>query len=467
MAENSHKIKEGCTVYQRPESKRGVWMYYVKIGDAKPVRRSTGKTNLSEAIKVAEEKFDEIKDRLRRGQSVTVPTFRAAITDRIADRIAEVDADERRKKMDKTAATNRRGDLRRSIDYWSDFVERFLGKQTTLDHIGQVEWKGYLRYRQELRDIEIFEREEAYRQRREDMIAKWGESSRVRKYYKDVDEYLDRKLPSATEGRGALGVDVSHTAYATEYAILRDFVEWCQTKKWLTAADEPKLPKIKTTITPRFGFEDAEMQELVRVAKRRALDTQRRVKKAPHLQAELDSRVRVWHAITILAATGMRPKHLCELRVRNVIKNPTGSGERDFGGMRDMSDEKLGFYAFAVTSHKGEQSITMPVVPESWALPTIDNMLQFKKPGDFLIGGNSGVLGKAIKKAIKAADLEIGQNDEYRTMYSLRHGYITKQLINDVAPVIVARNVLSSLEMVERHYNHMSSLHNFKKLSGH
>ncbi|MEG3617634.1 hypothetical protein V5T82_04115 [Magnetovibrio sp. PR-2] len=478
MTDSTYKITNGCSVTQRSGS--SLWMSYINV-DGKPLRKSTGTANLAEAIKIAEERYKDAKDRVRRGQSVSVPTFAAAAAERRDIRIAEIDKNKRRGKLTKNRATNKRGELNRSITYLTNFVEDQIGAHTTIDHIGRVDWDAYPEWRQDLRDQEIEFREAAFAKRRDDLTYKWETSSKIRKWYKNLEAYLDKKLESTTGGLGPLKLEVRPTTFRVEYAILRDLMKWCRKKKWLTKADEPELPEITNIIKPRYSFTPDEMSKLWAVAQERYCATRRQIKQRFGKDAyqeilskdkEAVSRKRILWATILLSATGMRPKSLCEIRRHDVIENPSGSGARkplrpDGGEGKRSDGSTYPFYALQVTTYKGGQVLTRPVVPESWALEAIDTMISDLKPDDFIIGGTSASLGKGIKKVIRETGLEHGISGEIRTMYSLRHGYINKQLRAGVAPVVVAKNVLSSLEMIEKYYSEIGALNFFDQLSGH
>lgn len=60
-------------------------------------------------------------------------------------------------------------------------------------------------------------------------------------------------------------------------------------------------------------------------------------------------------------------------------------------------------------------------------------------------------LNKAFKKVLRACGLEHTGDGLPRSLYDLRHYYITKALLAGK----VAVNTMTSLQMIERHYNHV------------
>jgi integrase len=53
-----------------------------------------------------------------------------------------------------------------------------------------------------------------------------------------------------------------------------------------------------------------------------------------------------------------------------------------------------------------------------------------------------------------------------RSLYDLRHTYITQKLREGVPQMIVAENTLTSVQMIERYYAHLRAEMNFDGLAG-
>ncbi|MGW7677957.1 tyrosine-type recombinase/integrase [Shewanella sp. S23-S33] len=93
-----------------------------------------------------------------------------------------------------------------------------------------------------------------------------------------------------------------------------------------------------------------------------------------------------------------------------------------------------------------------------------------RKPSDKLFrlvdGSETNELGKAFDKAIKAAGLKSSPHG-VRTLYSLRHTYITWQLISgNVSMEVLAKQCGTSIAMIEQHYSHVTPKMYSKELSG-
>jgi len=93
-----------------------------------------------------------------------------------------------------------------------------------------------------------------------------------------------------------------------------------------------------------------------------------------------------------------------------------------------------------------------------------------RKPSDKLFrladGSTTNELGKAFEKAISEAGLKSSPHG-VRTLYSLRHTYITWQLMSgNVSMEVLAKQCGTSIAMIEQHYSHVTPKMYSKELSG-
>jgi integrase len=94
-------------------------------------------------------------------------------------------------------------------------------------------------------------------------------------------------------------------------------------------------------------------------------------------------------------------------------------------------------------------------VPDDW------DPLLFRLPD----GSTTDQLGRNFTALLKRLKLEKGPGGK-RTMYSLRHTYITMQLMEKVSPEVIAHQCGTSAEMIRLHYNHLTSQVFKKELIG-
>jgi integrase len=93
--------------------------------------------------------------------------------------------------------------------------------------------------------------------------------------------------------------------------------------------------------------------------------------------------------------------------------------------------------------------------------PNYHNPLVFRLPD----GSTSSQLGRNFTMLLKRLGMEVGPGGK-RTLYSLRHTYITLQLLEGIAPSVLARQCGTSTEMIQRHYDHLTTLMHVKELMG-
>ena len=94
-------------------------------------------------------------------------------------------------------------------------------------------------------------------------------------------------------------------------------------------------------------------------------------------------------------------------------------------------------------------------VPNDW------NPLVFRLPD----GSTTDQLGRNFTALLKRLGLAQGPGGK-RTLYSLRHTYISLMLLDKVSPEIVASQCGTSPAMIHLHYSHLTSLMHTKELVG-
>jgi hypothetical protein len=91
------------------------------------------------------------------------------------------------------------------------------------------------------------------------------------------------------------------------------------------------------------------------------------------------------------------------------------------------------------------------------------------KDGDLVFrmwdGKASTQLGRNFTVLLKRLGLEETANGK-RSLYSLRHTYITLKLLEGLAPAVIARQCGTSIAMIQQHYDHLTSLMHVKELVG-
>lgn len=131
-------------------------------------------------------------------------------------------------------------------------------------------------------------------------------------------------------------------------------------------------------------------------------------------------------------------------------KTTLHTGSRHVVGHSTVLDIVLDMHA---RSHDGAD--TEAGVPNDY------NPLVFRLPD----GSTTDQLGRNFTVLLKRLGLEQGPGGK-RTLYSLRHTYITHLLLDRVPPSVIAKQCGTSTAMIETHYSHITPLMYAKELAG-
>ena len=145
--------------------------------------------------------------------------------------------------------------------------------------------------------------------------------------------------------------------------------------------------------------------------------------------------------VLILANSGMRVGEANNLRIRDVIP------------FRD--DKGRSNYRFIVRGKTGERD----VIPRSAIANRLDKFLTKRSgetPNNFLFAMSDGskviTLIDQFKAALKEAGIQKNSFGEKYSLYSLRHFYAVMALRNGIGVFEVARNMGTSVQMIQQYY---------------
>lgn len=128
-------------------------------------------------------------------------------------------------------------------------------------------------------------------------------------------------------------------------------------------------------------------------------------------------------------------------------------------------DYDKGLYYVYLTVRKGKTTKytgTREVVAKSEIAPALKRLTDRfpnRKPDDRLFrlsdGSTTTELSKTFDKALQESNLKLSSNGD-RTLYSLRHSYITWELMAQKVSIdVLARQCGTSIQMIEQHYSHV------------
>lgn len=224
---------------------------------------------------------------------------------------------------------------------------------------------------------------------------------------------------------------------------IKHFLNWCIEQDYL--GEVPRFPKVNSKASRRPHFDTKDWRKLTRHLREFV-----KVKN----RTTLRSRLMLRDYILILANTGIRVGEARLLKWRDI---------REVGG---TEDGKLS----VVLTVRGKTGIREVVAStgevkayfrrllelresELGAVPDADSLVFCHKDGTEI-----GSFKKSFSSLIKSAGVERDTFGEMRTIYSLRHTYATFRLTEGVNHYALARNMGTSVAMLEQYYGHTSNV---------
>ena len=238
----------------------------------------------------------------------------------------------------------------------------------------------------------------------------------------------------------------------TEATILHEtsqfstFLRWCHRRGHLDR--EIRLDRPKQDGSRRPHFDAADWRKLTRFLREW-------VKQGEHKSGPIHrDRVMLTSYVLILANTGVRVGEARGLRWRDVESEPT----------TDPSEVNIIVHVTGKTGSREVVARTPEVQTyfrRIWDLRCGEMDGETPLKDDFIFCHRDGAPIHSFKKGfmtlITEAGVEKDREGQRRTIYSLRHTYATFRLHEGVDHYVLARNMGTSVKMLEQFYGHMST----------
>jgi len=230
--------------------------------------------------------------------------------------------------------------------------------------------------------------------------------------------------------------------YSTD---LKQFFSWCIEKGYIQIV--PKFPKVKLESNRRPHFDNADYNKLTRYLREYVKHQNQNI---------VRDRTLLINYVLILANTGIRVGEARNLKWRDVREIEQNTGSNSPADVALVVKGKTG--AREVVARTPDVKIYLKRIldmrmTELGKAPSGDDYIFCSRDGS-AIGSFKG----AFSTLIKNAGVEFDSHGSRRSLYSLRHTYATFRLQEGVHHFILARNMGTSTEMLEKHYGHTSNI---------
>ena len=226
---------------------------------------------------------------------------------------------------------------------------------------------------------------------------------------------------------------------------IKQFFNWCLERSYIDRA--PRFPKIKTESNRRPHFNHKDWEKLIK-------HLEYFVKtKVPAVGRD---RLLLRDYILILADTGIRVGEARQLKWKDIKVI-----------QQEIGNNKFSNIVLSVSGKTGTRQVVSRTPEIKQYFKRIFELRTTelgKKPdsNDYIFCGKDGKPIGSFKRAfttlIKEANVETDEQGNRRTLYSLRHTYATISLQEGVHQFVLAKNMGTSVAMLEKHYGHTSSI---------
>jgi integrase len=228
-------------------------------------------------------------------------------------------------------------------------------------------------------------------------------------------------------------------------ADVRQFLNWCVDRGYLDAL--PKLPKLRTVTNRRPNFDNKDWAKVTARLKEFV------VADYPWIVRD---RTMLANYVLILANTGIRVGEARNLRWCDLREIPSPEGTNKPADIALFVNGKTG--PREVVARKPEVKNYFKKI-----LELREGELKRKPDNeDYVFCNRDGTPIGSFKKSFAAllrdAGAEKDAHGNKRTIYSLRHTYATFRLQEGVHQFVLAKNMGTSVVMLEKHYGHTSNV---------
>jgi integrase len=251
-----------------------------------------------------------------------------------------------------------------------------------------------------------------------------------------------RKLVDRMEDAGAAASSINNAL-----STLRKLFEYA-TDEYIDEGDIPHIKNVSLEDQePRATFNEAEIEAIVDAL---CEEWGKAVDAAKGDTAEdiiRDKAVRrtfeLFQFVNLMAATGMRPSTIGRLRAGDVV----------------IVDKKKSRVAIRAETRKGRKVRRWEVQVRRTGTGNLLLLVENAEPSDPLFTISPNHLSRLFSAFLDGPGRKfaLDAHGRRRTIYSVRHFYINHMLESGAKTSVVAKNAMTSLQMIERYYEHIDT----------
>lgn len=251
------------------------------------------------------------------------------------------------------------------------------------------------------------------------------------------DRWKSYPMWRQANGKGRSGGRVSHGTVRDEMATLRAVMRYAASKRYIPESHvfRGKLPLAR-----------AQREEFTPQEYRKLHSFGRKWIKQARTPYNKWYRTVAYNFVLIMCNTGMRPSEARALLWRDIESNTDNEGR-----------------TVVVLHVRGKGKHRKLVAPESVAdyIDRIRKISNAKKPDDPLFTTFDGTPTRTlyhdlIETLLRESELQISSSGKRRTTYCFRHTYATFRLSEGVDVYFLAKQMGTSVKMIEDHYGHVN-----------
>nr|WP_255464750.1 site-specific integrase [Aliiroseovarius sp. PrR006] len=223
-----------------------------------------------------------------------------------------------------------------------------------------------------------------------------------------------------------------------EKTCLVPLFKFAKSKGYISDLPDFSTPAVKPERRPTFT--PKEWKRITRMAREWIKDG--------HTKGSWRDRFVAWQYFLILANSGLRVGEARRLKWSDLRTVSTEDGTRIIAEVYGKTGHRE--VVFQTGANEYVKRLYDLRLSELGEAPKLSEHLFVHPNGDVIKS-----MKRALVSLLEFVGIPVERHGKNRTIYSLRHFYATQRLSNEVSPFILAKQMGTSVEMLEKHYGHI------------